>query len=140
MSRNEKRLLLNLIYPYRYLAVLIIFLSIIGSGFDGISIGLLVPLLSSLQNLDSASKFHSVFQWIIHQIQPFTFQSQILLLMGTIIIAIVLKNIFIIASIRTGHWLSSKICANLRINAMNLLLRVGIDSYIVHLAHVRRPL
>ena len=48
--KAEKEFLLDILRPYRLVVISFLFASVLASIFDGISIGLLIPLLSHLQD------------------------------------------------------------------------------------------
>jgi len=130
MSRHEKtKFLFSIIKPYRRLVALVILLSILGSCFDGISIGLLLPLLSNLQKMDAGQNLPAIFRWLAELLQPYSAQQQIMLSIGFVLAAILLKNLFIMLSMRLGHWLSNRLQADLRLKAMTLLMRIGIEFH-----------
>jgi len=130
MLKDAKtKFIFDLITPYKHFAVLVILLSIAGSCFDGLSIGLLVPLLSNLQKMEASRNLPAVFRWLAELLQPYSAQQQIMLSIGFVLAAILLKNLFIMLSISLGHWLSHRLQANLRLKAMTLLMRVGIEFH-----------
>jgi len=130
MIKDAKtKFLLDLVKPYKHIVVLVVLMSILGSGFDGISIGLLVPLLSSLQKMNTVQQLPRVLQWFMDFLQPFSTPQQIMLALGFVILAVILKNLFLAVSVRLGHWLSTLLLANLRMQAATLLMRVGIGFH-----------
>jgi len=126
---SQTQFLFCLIKPYRRLVALVILLSILGSCFDGISIGLLLPLLSNLQKMEASRNLPAVFRWLAELLRPYSAQQQIMLSIGFVMAAILLKNLFIMLSIGLGHWLSNRLQADLRLQAMTLLMRVGIEFH-----------
>jgi subfamily B ATP-binding cassette protein MsbA len=130
MAKHEKtKFLFEIIKPYKHAAALVILLSMLGSCFDGISIGLLVPLLGNLQKMNAGQNWPVIFRWLAELLRPYSVQQQIMLSIGFVLTAILLKNLFIMLSIGLGHWLSHRLQADLRLKAMTLLMRVGIEFH-----------
>ena len=128
MAKNtvtETRFLFAIVYPYKYIAILIILFSLLGSAFDAISIGILVPLLSHIQQLEGQG-LPKVFRWLVVWLQSYPIQQQLYWSIAFVILASLLKNAFIALSIRLGHWLSTRLLADLRLRAIRLLMNVGI--------------
>lgn len=130
MTQSPKTaFLLRAIQPYRGIVFLLIVFSILASGFDGISIGLLVPLMSSLQQVQETEKLPDAFQWMADVLAWFPGNNQAMIAILFVFAAIVLKNLFTLFSIKLGYWLSTRVIADLRRNAMAQLLKVGIDFH-----------
>lgn len=130
MKKDTKaKFLFDIVKPYKYLVIIIIFLSILGSSFDGISIGLLVPLLGSLQKMESTAELPQAFRWIVQLLKPYSISQQLSLSIAFVILAILLKNLLIALSVRSGHWLSARLLADLRMKAISLLMTVGIEFH-----------
>ncbi|MGH7453718.1 MAG: ABC transporter ATP-binding protein, partial [bacterium] len=129
MRRDETKFLLSIIKPYKQLVVVVILLSILASVFDGISIGLLVPLISNLQGMEGANGLPKILQWATDSLRRLPSNQQIFIALAFIIVAILLKNLFIAASVRCGHWLSTRLLADLRTKAIKLLMTVSIDFH-----------
>ncbi len=130
MNRYPKVVFLySLLKPYRLIVLSIIGFSVLASGFDGISIGLLVPLLSNLQQMEDTEGLPEIFQWLLNVFSGYSGDGQILAVISLVIGAIVLKNLFMTLSIRLGYWLSSRAVADLRESIVRLLMRVSIDYH-----------
>ena len=127
-SRTNK-FLLALVKPYKHVVVVIAIFSILASCFDGISIGLLVPLLSNLQKLQATPNLPRVFQAFSELLRPYPAQQQVLFSLGFVLLAIVLKNLFGLLSTGLGHWFSRRLQADLRLQATSLLMRVGLEFH-----------
>src|SRR5262245_3217532 len=112
--------------PFKHIFIAVVVLSVLGSAFDGISIGLLVPLLNSVQQMAGGQKFPMILRWLTEFLHSFTASQQILLSMGFVLLAVLLKDLFLMLSVRLGHWLSARLLANLRAHVMALLMRVSI--------------
>ena len=114
---------------HRTLVLVIVVLSVLASGFDGISIGMLVPLLGDLQQREDDrgvaralragwGRMGSVRQeWRVHA------------LLGLVVAAVALKNLLTFLSIRSGHRLSSRLVADVRSAAVRRLLRAGVEFH-----------
>ncbi len=128
-TREKIRFLLRSIRPYKFFVVFLVIGSFIGSAFDTISIGMLIPLLNNFQGLETNENIPKIFQWIAKFLSPYPINTQILLTIGVLVLSFLLKNSFLAVSIKAGYWLSSKLTADLRLQAMNLLMNVGIDFH-----------
>lgn len=128
-TRARITFLIEIIRPYKHVALLVILLSILASGFDGVSIGLLVPLLVNLQDQAGIEDLPKAFRPLAELLNHYPVNQQILLAMGFVLLAILLKNIFIAVSAYVGFWLSTRLRADLRMRAMKLLMTVGIDYH-----------
>jgi ATP-binding cassette, subfamily B, bacterial MsbA len=127
--KEEKLFLLDVLKPYKFAVLIFITISILVSVFDGVSIGLLVPLLGFLQGaqaVDSLPGFARGYAEIIH---PYSLETQIILSVGFVILAILLKNLLLGLAFRKGLWLSNHINADVRSRIMKILLTVGIDYH-----------
>ena len=125
-TSTKAKFLFSVIRPYKHIAILVIVFSILASGFDGLSIGIFVPLLSSVQNMQNTHDLPGVFQWLATFFKPYQVEHQIYLAIGVVVAASLLKNTFLVIAIRLGHWLSTRLLADLRLRAMRLLLTVSI--------------
>ncbi len=128
-TKAERKFLLEILKPYKFVIVALIFCSILASAFDSISIGMLVPLLGSLQKLQLDEQTPKFMRWMADFLQAYPLSQQILLAIGLVVLALTLKNITLALSFKSGYWLSSKLTADLKVRAMDLLMEVGIDFH-----------
>ncbi|MCB0306748.1 MAG: ABC transporter ATP-binding protein [Calditrichaeota bacterium] len=126
---SKSKFLYSILKPYRHFALLIILCAMLASVFDGISIGLLVPLMSNLQQMEASDDLPKAFQWLAMQLNQYPESEQIAWAIAFVLAAILFKNVFIAVSMKLGYWLSSRLVADLRSRAMNLLMDVGIDYH-----------
>jgi len=126
---SEMRFLLRAMHPYRYAVVLIVLASFLGSAFQGISIGLLIPLLSNLQGMPSDDQLPALIRQARGLLSPYSVETQIYLSITLVVVAIVLKNVLLGLAIYLGYWVSSRMTADLRTRAATMLLGVGIAYY-----------
>ena len=120
---------LKILKPYNRVVGVVISLSILASLFDGVSIGLLVPLLSNLQGLEETGALPTAFQWVVELLSSYAAGQQILWAMIFVLIAIILKNLFMTFSTKYGYWLSSKLVSDFREKAVEILMNVCIDFH-----------
>jgi ABC-type multidrug transport system fused ATPase/permease subunit len=110
--------------PYRATALVVIGLCVLASAFDGFSIGMLVPLIGDLQQMTETVP--APFRWV-HSWTGCVPQGRwAYALIGFVVAAVALKNLFIALSIRWGHWLSSRLVADVRIAAVRRVLFAGV--------------
>ena len=115
--------------PYTKIIVVFIIFSFLTSIFDGFSIGMLVPLLGSLQKVQDFSELPKVLQIINNLVSRYPVEKQIIIAVGYVVAAVLLKNVFLAISSYMGSWLASKLVIDLRSQAVDTLMRVGIAFY-----------
>lgn len=129
MSPNK--LLLKFAFRYPTWIVLTIVLGFSGALFNGISTLLIVPVilgfLGQQVNLKGAPP---VLQPIFSRLDGNAGGQQLLLMMGLILLAILLKNATAYVSSLTSSYLSRSLVSDLRNDGIKLLLDVDIDFYI----------
>lgn len=124
--KEEIKFLFSVIKPYRLIIALLILGSLLGSAFDGISIGMLIPLLSNLQGVEGDAQVPKALQWMVNLLKSYPLEKQFFFSLTLVILAVLLKNLFFGITVKLGYWLSGKIVADLRLRAMKLLMNVGI--------------
>ena len=142
IEKPEIKLLLDLLKPFKFAILFLIICSILTSGFDSVSIGMLIPLLSSLQEIAIDEQVPSFIKWLLEYLKNYSWRMQIFMGIGGVVLAIALKNVFQAISFRIGYKLSMNIMADLKMKAMRLLMGVGIDFHkrskigdLMYLAH-----
>ncbi len=128
-TKEEREFLFEILKPYRLVIVALIFCSILASAFDSISVGMLVPLLGSLQEMQMDDQMPKFMRWMSDLLQPYPLSQQILLAIGMVIFVLTLKNVTLALSFKSGYWLSTKLTADLKIMAIDMLMKVGIDFH-----------
>lgn len=130
---NEKKLkrefILKELSPYKKYIALLIFLFFIASAFDGISIGLLVPLLASVQQVQNYDELPKILQSIVRIFAGYPVEKQIILSLLFVVSSVLLKNLFLGISRYMSYWLTARLIANLRSQLINTLMLVGIGFY-----------
>jgi ATP-binding cassette, subfamily B, bacterial MsbA len=127
--RAERRFMLQTLRPYRFAVVLVVFCSFLASLFGGISIGMLVPLLSSIQEVSDPEKLPRVIRYASNLLSRYPVETQIYLSIVLVVISMLLKNTLLGMSIYYGYRVSSRIAADLRTRATHMLLGVGLGFY-----------
>jgi subfamily B ATP-binding cassette protein MsbA len=113
---------------YRTAILFVILFCFLATSFDGISIGMLVPLIRDLQKVEGVAT-PSIFAWADGWVGRVPENWRAYALVGFVLGAIVLKNAFFALSFRLGHWLSSRLVADLRAAAVRGLLRAGVEFH-----------
>jgi ATP-binding cassette, subfamily B, bacterial MsbA len=127
--KEEQLFLFDVLRTYKFAVLIFVIISIFVSVFDGVSIGLLVPLLGFLQGIQTLDSLPGFARGYADIIQPFSVEIQILLSVGFVMLAILLKNLLLGLAFRKGLWLSNHINADVRSRIMKILLTVGIDFH-----------
>ncbi|MBN2489639.1 MAG: ABC transporter ATP-binding protein [Planctomycetes bacterium] len=128
-TRRELRYLCRMLGPYRAVTVVIIATSFLASLCDGISIGMLIPLLSNIQGMQDSAELPRLLRHATELLAPYPVSTQILLAIALVVTAILLKNLLLGLSIYFGYRVSSGIAADLRMRATALLLDVGLEYH-----------
>jgi len=131
MTVTEQKFLLGILGPHKFSIIALIFISLLASVFDGISVGLLVPLLGSLQMMEpqELGNMPGFLRWVTVELHNYSLEKQIFLGISAIVTALVLKNIMLASAFKLGYWISTKISADLSLKAVNRLLTTGIDFH-----------
>jgi len=128
-TRHELRYLLQALRPYRVVVVIVIVTSFFSSLCDGISIGMLIPLLSNIQGMQDSDQLPQLVRHAMDMLAPYPVSTQIYLAIGLVVTAIILKNVLLGLSIYLGYRVSSGLAADLRTRATALLLDVGLEYH-----------
>jgi len=127
--KNTNQFILELFSPYRGLIGLLVLLFLVASVFDGISIGMLVPLLGSIQQVQSYGDLPKILQVLINAFVKYPVEKQILYSLIFVVSAVILKNIFLAISHYLSYWLTVRITTNIRAQIINTLMTVSIGYY-----------
>ncbi len=128
-DKIDSNILLSRLGKYKFLLTLLLSLSFLTGLVDGVSITLFVPLLGSLQQVDNYDQFPVFLRNITQFFTSFPFEQQILYLVSILVGILVIKNIFMAISIHIGYRLTSRLIADLRTQAVKLLLTVDVAYY-----------
>lgn len=129
IKSTESRFLLKIIRPYKWMMALLVFCILLATIFDGISVGLTVPLLASLQMMESPEGLPAVMAWLFRLLSGFQDTYQILIGIIAVVIALLLKNIMLAINSMLALWLSTRIAATLKNEALNMMMSVRIDYH-----------
>lgn len=121
--------LLKTIRPYKWLMVLLVFCILLATIFDGISVGLTVPLLASLQMMESPEDLPSIMAWLFKILSGFSDTYRVLIGIIAVVIALLFKNVMLAINSRLSLWLSTRIAATLKNKALNMMMMVRIDYH-----------
>jgi subfamily B ATP-binding cassette protein MsbA len=120
---------IQLLKPYKYQVALLIAVAFIASLMDGLSAGMLVPLLTSLLPEQGIQTLPKVLQAVAGLFRDFPIEKRLILSTTAVVMAVLLKNAFLTISIYLGTLISSRVSANLRAEGIDLLMNVGIGFY-----------
>lgn len=125
----EARYLLEVLRPYRAMCAIVIATSFVSSLCDGISIGMLIPLLSNLQGMADSDQLPALLQPATAALGSYPVSTQIYLSIALVVTAMVLKNLLLGVSIHFGYRVSSGLAADLRRRATAMLLDVSLEYH-----------
>ncbi len=125
----KRKFVLDLLSPYKKYIALLFVLSLFAAIFDGISIGLLVPLLGGIQQITNYSQLPEVLQSLIKIFSGYPIEKQILLSLILVVLALILKNLVLAVFYYLTYWLTARLIQNLRVRVVNTLMAVGIGFY-----------
>ncbi len=128
-SNTERHFLFKILKPYRNVVIFVLITSIIGSAFDGVSIGMLFPLLSHLQGVSGQDRLPHAFQLVLPFLKSRSSGQQVSIIVGLVVFAVLLKNLFLSFSVKAGHWLTARVTSDLRVQATSLLLKVQLGFH-----------
>ena len=128
-QKQQREFILKQLSPYKKLIALLIVLFFIASAFDGISIGMLVPLLASLQQVQNYDELPQILQSIINLFSDLPLEKQIIISLAFVVISILLKNLFLAVSRYLSYWLTTRLIVSLRQQIIGTLMAVGVGYY-----------
>jgi subfamily B ATP-binding cassette protein MsbA len=114
---------------WRFELCTILVLSVLAFVFDGISIGMLGPLLAVLQKVDSAGIGSAPGPWLEQAVAFVSEERRMHVLLGLIIVAVTVKNVAYYLAIRSGHRFSSQLVANVRTAQVQRLFSAGLELH-----------
>ncbi len=126
---GKRKFVLELLSPYKKYIVLLLVLSFFAAALDGISIGMLVPLLSGIQQIKNYGQLPQILQSIINIFASFSLEKQILLSLAIVVLALVLKNLVLAVFYYIAYWLTAKTTENLRGRVVDTMMSVGIGFF-----------
>lgn len=125
MMKIENGLMARLLKPYLRDVSIFLTGSLLTSGFDGISIGLLIPMLQSMQGNLAGETAPFWIQGVHQLLQRFPGHA-LLPAVGLVAVSVVLKNIFLGMTFQKGVLLSNRVTADCRICIMERLFSSGL--------------
>lgn len=126
---KEQKFLLNILKSYKFAVFLFLGGSLLVALFDGISIGLLIPALGFLQGGAETGELPKALQWLTDLIIAFPPEKQLLLSVGFVVLAVLVKNLLLGVTFKQGVWISNRVTADVRLKAVTTLLTVGMDFH-----------
>ncbi len=115
----------------RYRTVLFVFfvLSILSFVFDGLSIGMLVPLLAVMQDVETAGTLSGPIRWLAILPASVAAPWRIHALLGIIVGAVALKNGLALLGIRSGYRLGARMASELRKTMNRRCLAMDLEQF-----------
>ncbi|MCL6753859.1 ABC transporter ATP-binding protein/permease [Nostoc sp. CCCryo 231-06] len=127
---STRKLLLRFAKPYPGLILLTILLGFSGALFSGISTALIVPVILKIvgQEVD-LSTAPPILKSLISPFDNTPESYRIVVMAGTILFTIFLKNLSTYASVLASSSLTRKLTSDMRETGLKLLLEIDIDYY-----------
>jgi len=127
--KNEIKFLLDILKPYRGILFIFFLASVLASVFDGVSIGLFIPIVTFWQGGELSNDIPPLLNQWIHLLQPYKPDVQIVLSVVFVIVAVLLKTGLVGFAFKNGIWISNRVNASIRSRVLKILLNVGIDYH-----------
>lgn len=129
VPQRELTFLKKVTRPYNKHLLLVLFLSLLAALFEGLSVGMLVPLLSSFQGESNTAELPGFAKFVLTFFDGLSPQRQFIYAIGILVSGIALKNLMILCSIYIGYWVNSKVVASLQGKAFEMLMTVDIGYF-----------
>ena len=126
---DKRKFVLELLSPYKKYIALLLVLSLFAAALDGISIGMLVPLLSGIQQIKNYGQLPEILQSIINIFAAYPIEKQILLSLTLVVLALVLKNLVLAVFYYLAYWLTARATEDLRGRVVDTLMTVGVGFF-----------
>jgi subfamily B ATP-binding cassette protein MsbA len=126
---DKRKFVLELLSPYKKYIALLLVLSLFAAALDGISIGMLVPLLSGIQQIKNYGQLPEILQSIINIFAAYPIEKQILLSLTLVVLALVLKNLVLAVFYYFAYWLTARATEDLRGRVVDTLMTVGVGFF-----------
>lgn len=126
---DKRKFVLELLSPYKKYIALLLVLSFFAAALDGISIGMLVPLLSGIQQIKNYGQLPEILQSIIKIFAAYPIEKQILLSLTLVVLALVLKNLVLAVFYYLAYWLTARTTEDLRGRVVDTLMTVGVGFF-----------
>ncbi len=126
---DKRKFVLELLSPYKKYIALLLVLSFFAAALDGISIGMLVPLLSGIQQIKNYGQLPEILQSIIKIFAAYPIEKQILLSLTLVVLALVLKNLVLAVFYYLAYWMTARATEGLRGRVVDTLMTVGVGFF-----------
>ncbi|MCW6035029.1 ABC transporter ATP-binding protein/permease [Spirulina subsalsa FACHB-351] len=128
---TPNRLLLQFALQYPLLMVLTVVLGFSGAIFNGISTALIVPLLLGFlgQETGLLQRGPAPLQQLMLFFERFPGDFKFIAMIGTVFLAILLKNTAIYLTTIVGSYLNRSLIINMRLQGIQLLLEIDLDFF-----------
>jgi ATP-binding cassette, subfamily B, bacterial MsbA len=120
---------LGLLRPHRLRIAAFLLVSLAASLFDGVSAGLLVPLLVELQPGFDAARLPQALAWLVGLFGGVPDGQRLLYSLAAVVTAVLLKNAILSAAAWLSAGLSRRVTVDLRRRGIALLMHVGQSFY-----------
>jgi subfamily B ATP-binding cassette protein MsbA len=119
------RILLSLLRPYEWFSALVLFLGLLSSTLEGISLTLLIPLLHAFETAGNVSVGGGFFETGLTRIASvIPGRTRLAVVLGAIFTAIFLKSVVAYANVAAFSYLESRVSHRLRSRLVQKLLEL----------------
>ncbi len=122
-NKSKISLSLNILFRYKFLLYLNIFILFLSAAFEGVGVGMLVPVLQSIEGKDTGGFF---VEWAMYFFEIISIEYNpinLLLLFGFLIL---IRFMLLIISQRISRVLSSTITRDLRSSSLNNIIETSV--------------
>jgi len=126
---EENKFFLTLFKSYKLDSFLFVSGSFLTSILDGISIGMLIPLLNQLQNGQLNESLPNILGWLTEFLVDYSIAQQFMISLGFVVVLVIVKNILLGFVFQKGVQLSNHIAIDARVRVSSMLMNVGLDFH-----------
>ena len=120
------RYICSYLKPYKFQVGQVLFFASLGSLLEGISAGLLIPLISALGQQNIGAEVSGLLRYFVRVFSGYSFIEQFVLALIAITVAVLIKNACLVYTHFLGADMQTKVVADARRKGIDLLLDVGL--------------
>ena len=129
---NSQQFIFQRIRERPLMVILIILFSFSGSVFNGVGTGLLVPIFAVFLGEEKGIELPdnpAILKQFFSLFDAFEGNQKLIMMVGVVLVAIILKNITIYVNVMIGNYYSKYLVNRLRLSGVQLILDVSLDFH-----------